>query len=196
MKKVLAYILSLSMITSSLVLFAQADSVIGNIDMDTEIVEPISQTYPFDFELVSVEDNDAVVSMESRIDDYTFYLGVKGEKEEISPQKSSLYHVEVEKEYAFVYTHSLKNQLNVYNGTLIVEDYGNNRVYVKLSDVVLNTTHNGTISNSVKNSASYVVLSAGEKDEVESNDTYGLADRTYDDYDNYGTIDTESDIDW
>lgn len=184
------------MITSSLVLFAQADSVIGNIDMDTEIVEPISQTYPFDFELVSVEDNDAVVSMESRIDDYTFYLGVKGEKEEISPQKSSLYHVEVEKEYAFVYTHSLKNQLNVYNGTLIVEDYGNNRVYVKLSDVVLNTTHNGTISNSVKNSASYVVLSAGEKDEVESNDTYGLADRTYDDYDNYGTIDTESDIDW
>lgn len=37
---------------------------------------------------------------------------------------------------------------------------------------------------------------AGTKYEVESNNTYATADRTYDDYDNYGTMTTEGDVDW
>lgn len=37
---------------------------------------------------------------------------------------------------------------------------------------------------------------AGTKYEVESNNTYATADRTYDDYDNYGTMTTEDDVDW
>lgn len=200
-KKIISLLLSMLMLSSS-GSPVYANTIIGNIETDTEIIgdlQPISSSYPFDFEVISSDSDTAVVAfLADERNESSFYLGVKGEKEEAELVTPGQYTVEIGAEYSFVYNYTVNNERITYNGTLIAEDYDENGIIAKYSDVAVNRTYAGELTQSVKNSilSSYSTLSAGDKDEVESNDTYSLADRTYDDYDNYGTIDTESDVDW
>ena len=197
-KKIISLLLGILMLSSSV----YANSNIDNMEMETEIIgnlQPISSSYPFDFEVVSSSEDTAVIAfLADELNDSSFYLGVKGEKEEAECIGSGQYAVQIETEYAFVFNYTVNNERITYNGTLIAEDYDENGIIAKYTDVAVNKTYAGELTPSAKVSlmSSYSTLSSGEKDESEPNDTYSTADRTYDDYDNYGTLDIEDDVDW
>lgn len=151
-----------------------------NIEMISNVTEPL----PFNFEVVSFNSNEVIARFvsSSRVSNYP-YLGEAGTK--IKAEKSSLaeYIIEYNKQYSFVYT-CIENTLQVvYNATVMVNN-DNGDINIIIKDVVKNIIPLD------------VNRAAGTKTEDGSNNTYNVADRTYDDYDNYGTINPATDVDW
>lgn len=157
----------------------------------------VSAPYPFEFVVSTTNENTAFISFVPDTDtEYTFYLGVKGERREIFKINRTQYVVEAGEEYSFAYSYTVGDDMIVYNGTLLVtaDDAG---ITVTPTGVVKNVTYAGDITEAVK--TTYFAANsraAGTVNESESNNTMATADRTYDDYDSFGTLGSSSDVDW
>lgn len=146
-------------------------------------MERIASPADFEFEIVSVGRDSVVAEFvsQSRITNPP-YVGVKGTKTAAEKNSEYQYVLDYDKEYSFVYT-VIENEIKtVYNSFLCVE-YGENTKIV-FDDI---------IKNIITDEPS---RAAGTKYEVESNNYYTAADITYDDYDNHGTINPATDVDW
>ncbi len=197
------FMLSALMIVMSSVTVFAADSEESSLSATLATAEKVSgmvsvsAPYPFEFIVSTTNENTAFISFVPDVDtDYTFYLGVKGERQEIFKINRTQYMVEAGVEYSFAYSYTVGDDMTVYNGTLLVtaDDAG---ITVTPTGVVRNITYAGDITEAVK--ASYFAANtraAGTANESESNNTMATADITYDGYDSYGTLSSTSDVDW
>ena len=189
-------------VMSSVTVFA-ADSAENSLSAEPETAErvsgmvSVSAPYPFEFVVSTTNENTAFISFVPDTDtEYTFYLGVKGERQEIFKINRTQYMVEAGVEYSFAYSYTVGDDMIVYNGTLMVtaDDAG---ITATPTGVVKNVTYAGDITEAVKES--YFAANSrasGTVNESESNNTLSTADRTYDDYDSYGYLSSTSDVDW
>ena len=193
---------ALMILTSSVTVFA-ADSEESSLSATIATAEKVSgmvsvsAPYPFEFVVSTTNENTAFISFVPDTDtEYTFYLGVKGERQEIFKINRTQYVVEAGEEYSFAYSYTAGDDMIVYNGTLLVtaDDAG---ITATPTGVVKNVTYAGDITEAVK--TTYFAANsraAGTVNESESNNTMATADVTYDDYDSFGTLGSSSDVDW
>ena len=174
MKKLLSLVIcSLVICASVCPIFALSishgeDTVVGNMERVTDSV-------PFDFEVVSVghDSVEAAFIATGRIDSPP-YVGIKGTKNVAEKTSELRYVLEYDTEYSFVYTVTEGNVKTVYNSFISVETEGTPTVV--FGDVIKNIVD----PNSTRG--------AGQITETEPNDTPETADITFDDFDNYGTM--------
>jgi hypothetical protein len=138
---------------------------------------------PFGFEIVSVGRDSVTASFvsEGRITAPP-YVGIKGTKTAAEKTGNLQYVLEYGKEYSFAYTVTEGENEVVYNSFVTVESG-------ESPAVVFGTV----LSNMV---GAEISRSAGSVYEEEDNGVWLWADWTDDDYDNYGTISSEDDVDW
>ncbi len=201
--KFFCFMLSALMIVMSSVTVFAADSEESSLSATIATAEKvsgmvsISAPYPFEFIVSTTNGNTAFISFVPDVDtEYTFYLGVKGQRQEIFKINRTQYMVEAGVEYSFAYSYTVGDDMIIYNGTLLVtaDDAG---ITVTPTGVVRNITYAGDITEAVK--TSYFAANsraAGTVNESESNNTMATADVTYDDYDSFGTLGSSSDVDW
>ena len=153
-----------------------AEATIANMERITSPVD-------FGFEIVSVGRDSVVAEFvsQSRIPNPP-YVGVKGTKTTAEKNSEYQYVLEYEKEYSFEYSVIENGVETIYNSFLKVESGENTSVV--FDDIIKNVVSNE------------LTRAARTKTEIESNNTYSDADRTYDDYNNYGTINPATDADW
>lgn len=147
-----------------------------------ESSERDNQTLPFSFSLLNIQDTTATVEVTSDIRIDSFKLGISNEKDVISLD-STTFSLSLNHTYSFEIQYNAEGTTTVYNGKLS---------FASEDDSTRLLTEN-IVCNLISD---YQVQSAGTTYESESNNTYSTADRTYDDYDNYGAISTSSDVDW
>ena len=186
-KKVLCTILSMLLVGTSICSVFAADAAAKlETSNETAVVgnmERISAPVDFDFEIVSV-DRDTVTAefTSSRRISTPPYVGGKGTKNTAEKISNLQYVLEYDKEYSFVYSVTENGVETVYNSFLTVE---------RGSDIKV------VFGDIIKNEVSGVSTRAvGTKTEIESNNNYSSATRTYDDYDNHGALTTNTDVDW
>ena len=193
---------ALMIVMSSITVFA-ADSKENSLSAELATAErvsgmvSVSAPYPFEFIVSTTNENTAFISFVPDTDtEYTFYLGVKGERREIFKINRTQYMVEAGVEYSFAYSYAVGDDMIVYNGTLLVtaDDAG---ITATPTGVVKNVTYAGDITEAVMESYFATnTRASGTVYESESNNTMATADRTYDDYDSFGTLGSSSDVDW
>lgn len=145
--------------------------------------EPSDTPIPFSFVLNGANNGSAAVELVSRNRVSSFTLCVDGSKDVIIPT-SSVLEIPIGYTYLFEIIYDNQESKVVYNGTLHVKYDDNDDPNVVVNNIACNEIR------------SLQAKAAGTANESESNNTYSTADRTYDDYDNYGTISATTDVDW
>lgn len=106
-------------------------------------------------------------------------------------------------DYKIAIKTAISNEIVEYSGTL--KYVSNSEAKYIDFDILTEQRYNNDIAVSISDTIYYSAeakeslletLSSGTKYEQESNDTIVLADRTYDDYDNYGYMNNTSDVDY
>ena len=186
-KKILCVIFCLLMVSTSVCTIFAMD-LSANAGNSTEIatianMERITSPVNFEFEIVSVGRDSVVAEFvsQSRITNPP-YVGVKGTKTAAEKNSEYQYVLDYDKEYSFVYTVIENGVEIIYNSFLTVE-HGENM------SVVFDKTIKNVVSNDPTRAAGTIM-------EIEPNNTYSNADRTYDDYDNRGALGSATDVDW
>jgi len=186
-KKILCTIISVLLLGTSICSVFAADTT-ANLGTATEpaavgYMERISAPANFDFEIISTG-RDSVVAEFTAAGRITNppYVGETGTKNTAEKVSSLQYVLEYDKEYSFVYSVTEDDIETVYNSFLTVERGSN--IKVVFNDIIKNE-----ISDEF-------TRTAGTKTEIESNNNYSSATRTYDDYDNHGALTTNTDVDW
>ena len=186
-KKILCTIISVLLLGTSICSVFAADTT-ANLGTATEsaavgYMERISAPANFDFEIISTG-RDSVVAEFTAAGRITNppYVGEKGTKIAAEKVNNLQYVLEYDKEYSFVYAVIEDDIETVYNSFLTVERGSN--IKVVFDDIIKNE-----ISDEF-------TRAAGTKTEIESNNNYSSATRTYDDYDNRGALTTNTDVDW
>ncbi|MCI8388371.1 MAG: peptidoglycan DD-metalloendopeptidase family protein [Clostridiales bacterium] len=109
---------------------------------------------------------------------------------EEQPSVQNSFTLSLGEEYTFTCQYENNQSVYSYNGDLVIaaSDTGS---YVGLENIIF-------VANdyNVSSKASVITKSAGTKNESEPNNTFSTATITSDDYDNYGTISSTSDVDW
>lgn len=186
-KKVLCTILSMLLVGTSICSVFAADAAAKlETSNETAVVgnmERISAPVDFEFEIISVgRDTVTAEFTSSRRISTPPYVGGKGTKNTAEKISNLQYVLEYDKEYSFVYSVTENGVETVYNSFLTVE---------RGSDIKV------VFGDIIKNEVSGVSTRAvGTKTEIESNNNYSSATRTYDDYDNYGALTSNTDVDW
>ena len=186
-KKILCTIISVLLLGTSICSVFAADTT-ANLGTATEpaavgYMERISAPANFDFEIISTGRDSVVAEFiaAGRITNPP-YVGETGTKNTAEKVSSLQYVLEYDKEYSFVYSVTEDDIETVYNSFLTVERGSN--IKVVFNDIIKNE-----ISDEF-------TRTAGTKTEIESNNNYSSATRTYDDYDNHGALTTNTDVDW
>lgn len=134
--------------------------------------------------IVSYEWKSDYVDVENSVQIFNKYTG----EEQLSMKNS--FTLSLDEEYTFTCKYKYNQSGYSYNGDLIVTA-SDTESYVGTENIILIVN-----DYSVSSKASSIAKSVGTQNESEPNNTVATADVTYDDYDNYGTISSTSDVDW
>ncbi len=198
MKKV--FCKTICLICGLMLIFSSSPLLHANqIIIETETGDSIiSESLPFEFQLISNDEDNAYVEFIPFItENYSFYISEKGRKDSLQEISPLEYDFLIDQKYSFVYKYAIGNILYVYNGTVCAVNFDEYGIIVKTSDIVENTTYNGDITKNIRAEILTASISSTEVDiEEEPNDTWEDANSTNDNVDNYGTLDSQDDIDW
>jgi len=176
------------------------------------IMERVDE-FPFGFEIISTDGeyvtarfkvNGSETKLENLpgISDYDFYTNAETVNELSSASERHTIRMEADREYTFEYSYGENGGKVYYNGiikALSFEVNGEPYATVKIYDTVRNvlTSEYIDVLNGEKNVASITnPRGSGIVNESETNNSTSAANRTYDDYDNYGQISTLVDVDY
>jgi 3D (Asp-Asp-Asp) domain-containing protein len=169
----------------------EATYSIEKIDTPPFVDSSVERTdeYPFSFNLNSVDGSFAVVSFSSKSEVQSFTIEQMDSKNVISPSNDQL-ELLVDTTYSFEVIYQEKESTTIYNGQITPA-----LTSLDIDEtVILEISH--IVKNIINNISTNTLNAAGTIYELEDNGTYSTADRTYNDYDNYGAISSTSDIDW
>lgn len=153
------------------------------------------QGFPFSFNLISFDENSVIISFNSTSEVQSLTIEQYESKNVIAVSDNSKITLLIGENYSFEVIYQEKDCSVVYNGHLtpVLSVLGSDeQVILKTRNVVKNIIK----ENTLKSYDAIHSLAAGTLYESESNNTYSTADRTYDDYDNYGALSSTSDVDW
>ena len=149
-----------------------------------------TQEYPFSFNLNYFDGNLATISLISKSEVNSFVIEQIGSKNVITPENFQ-FKLLIDKTYSFEVTYHDKDFITVYNGYLAFDTLNpNEQVIIRINGIAKNTIAMNSSRSTLSLAAAGTIL------ESENNGTYSSANRTYDDYDNYGAISSNSDVDW
>lgn len=154
------------------------------VALDEESYTINNEKIPFSFQLVTLSGNSATVSFVASIKISSLKLSTHNTKDFLEPD-TNIFTLCSDNTYSFEVVITNHQTSSIYNGVLeflVCEDTG----LVSLETSNITCTEISEMQPK----------SAGTIYESESNNTYTTADRTYDDYDNYGRLSTSGDIDW
>lgn len=155
----------------------------------------VTHELPFSFNLILFDEISATISFSSTSEVQSLSIEQIESKNVIDVSDSSEIELLIGKKYFFEVIYQEKDCSIIYNGYLtpvlcMIDSDG--QVIIETGNVVKNIIE----KNTPKDRNEINPLAAGTIYESEPNNTYSTADRTYDDYDNYGALSTTSDVDW